>query len=45
MVPNAYNLNTWEVQVGGPGILGHPWLQSEFEASLGYIRKGVGEKD
>lgn len=28
---------TGEVETGGPTVQGHPLLQSEFEASLGYI--------
>ena len=30
--------STWEMEAGGSGVQGHPWLHSEFEASLGYMR-------
>lgn len=32
------NLSTWEVDVKGLGVQGHPWPQRELEASLGYMR-------
>ena len=32
------NLSTWKVKAGSWGVQGHPWLYSEFEASLGYMR-------
>lgn len=28
----------WEVDAGGPGIQGQPWLHSRFETDLGYKR-------
>lgn len=34
MVDAACYLNTWEVEVGGLGVHGQPWLYSEFKASL-----------
>jgi hypothetical protein len=30
-----------ELESGGSQVQGHPWLQSEFEASLGYLRPGL----
>lgn len=37
MVPQAYNLNSWEAEmVGLPWIQGQPELYSESEASIGY---------
>lgn len=27
--------STWGVEAGGSGVQGHPWLHSEYEASLG----------
>lgn len=32
------DLSTCWVEAGGLGVQGHPWLQSEFEGSLGYVR-------
>lgn len=26
------------MEAGGPDVHGHPWLRSEFKASLGYVR-------
>lgn len=34
----AYSATTWEGEAAGSGNQGHPWLYSEFEASLGYMR-------
>lgn len=34
-VTHAYEPNIWEVEVGTQG---HPWLRSESETSLGYMR-------
>lgn len=33
-----YNPSTKETEVGGSGVLGHPWRHSDFEASLGYTK-------
>lgn len=38
MLVHICNQNTWEVEAGGSEVQGHPWLHSEFEASLGYVR-------
>lgn len=27
--------------MGGFGILGHPWVQSDVKASLGYMSRGL----
>lgn len=32
------NLSCWEVEAGGPSVLSHLQLQSEFEDSLVYVR-------
>ena len=34
----SFDPGTWEVDAGGARVQGHPWLQSEFKASLGYGR-------
>lgn len=34
----SFDPSTWEVDAGGERVQGHPWLQSEFKASLGYVR-------
>lgn len=34
----CYNPSTSEMEVGGPGVQGQPWLHRQFEASLGYVR-------
>lgn len=34
----VYNPSVWEMGAGRPEIQGHPWLPSEFEMSLKYIR-------
>ena len=34
----CYDPSTSEVEVGGPGVQGQPWLHRQFEASLGYVR-------
>lgn len=34
----CYNPSTNEVEVGGPGVQGQPWLCRQFAASLGYVR-------
>jgi hypothetical protein len=33
----ACNPNTKELDTGGPEVQGDPWLQKEFEASLGFM--------
>lgn len=35
---HAYNLSTWQVEVGGSGIQSHPQLHGEFVSSLGHVR-------
>lgn len=37
MVAHTCNPNSWEMEVGGLGVHGHPWLYIWFEISLGYI--------
>ena len=32
------HFGTWEMEVYGSEVQGHPWLQGRFEASLGYMR-------
>lgn len=34
----VYNPSIWEMESGSPEIQSHPWLPSEFEISLTYIR-------
>lgn len=34
----VYNPSVWEMEARRPEIQGHPWLPSEFEMSLKYIR-------
>lgn len=36
MIVHVCNPSPWEVDVGEHWVQGHPQLQSEFEASLGY---------
>lgn len=31
---HTYNASTWELEAGGSGAQGHPWLPTEFKASL-----------
>lgn len=38
MVVHGYNSGSWKVQAGGSEAEGHPWLPSQFQASLGYSR-------
>lgn len=38
MVTHTCNSSTQEVEAAGSGIQGHPWLHSEFESSLGYVK-------
>jgi hypothetical protein len=37
LVAFAYNLSTWKIETGGPGVQGHPWLYSQCEALQNYI--------
>jgi hypothetical protein len=30
-------ISTWNVEEGGPGVQGHPQLDTEFEVRLGYM--------
>lgn len=39
MRAHAYNPGPWEVEAGGSGDQGHPWIYSKPETSLGYIRR------
>ena len=32
----TYNPSTWELEAGGSGIQGYPWLHIKFQASQGY---------
>ena len=32
----VYSCNSREVEAGGLGVQGQPWLHNEFQASLGY---------
>lgn len=34
----SFDPSTWEVDAGGERAQGHPRLQSEFKASLGYVK-------
>lgn len=38
MVAHTCHSSTWKVEAVGAGIQGYPWLDGEFEASLGYLR-------
>lgn len=33
-----FGASTWEVEIGGSGYHGHPWLQGKCEAYLDYMR-------
>ena len=35
---HAHNLSMWELEVGGLGVQGQPWLHHDFFASWGYVR-------
>ena len=35
---HACKHSTWDVEAGGLGVLGHPWLHIEFVASMSYRR-------
>jgi hypothetical protein len=41
---HASNPSTWEAENGGYGVQGHPGLHSEFEGSLGYIKRSYLKK-
>lgn len=34
---SSYNPSTWETEAGKSEVVGHTWLDSECEASLGYM--------
>lgn len=38
------NPNTHEVKIGETRVPGHPWVHSQFEANLGYLRPCVTKK-
>lgn len=38
MVAHIYNLSTQESRVGESGVQGYPWLYTEFQVSLYYLR-------
>lgn len=38
LVAYACSPSTQEVDAGGLGVHGHPWLHSKLEASLGHMR-------
>jgi hypothetical protein len=38
VILRAYNPNTLKMEAGGSEIQDHPWLHSQCEATLGYIR-------
>lgn len=38
MVAHTCHSSTWKVEAVGAGIQCYPWLDGEFEASLGYSR-------
>jgi hypothetical protein len=40
IVVYAYNLNTWEAEVGGPWVLGQPGLHSETPSHKNKTEKG-----
>lgn len=44
VVVHTSNINFWEVEKGGSGILGQPWLYSEFKANVGYTRDSASKK-
>lgn len=45
---HVHNPSTWQVEAGGSEMYSHPWLNSEFEASLAshetLLREGRGTK-
>lgn len=43
-VMDVCNANTQEMVAGGSEIQGHPWLDSEYEASLDYTRPCLKKK-
>lgn len=45
MAVHACALCTWEVEAGGLGVQGYPWLCSNFAASLGYIRPCLKQRE
>lgn len=45
MVAHAYNLGTWEVEVGELGIQCHPQLHGEFVSSLDNARLSLKKND
>lgn len=44
MVLHACYSNTWELEAGGSAVQIQSWLHTEYEASLGYNKRGKGKK-
>lgn len=43
-VAHTCHYSTWEVEAGGSGVQGYPWLQGKFKVSLGYLRDPVSKQ-
>lgn len=41
---HTYNASTWEAEAGESKNQGHPWLKSEFQASLSFMRLYIKTK-
>lgn len=44
MAAPAYTPNTWEVEIGGSEVHGHPWLHNKSKAILDHLRPGFKKK-